>query len=444
MGIRPGLAHALGTAVVVLGLVGVTAALIGTPAAAHDPTLVPKDRIAAGSGAGRTPCGGPIGTFLCGQVITGSTFNAQSIMDSYSCIPNWNESGPEIVWELPLPQGGPWQVTAQLSYATVDLDLFVLGPSCDSSACIAAGDAMLSFQASSSDQLYLVVDGYQGAMGEFGLQLTCQDLGSQQLVIFVDGSAQPGAGGNLPSHIYLWNESPYPVITATVTGALSGITYLYDSSPFPVITSTASPEVSWELGTIPAEGALDWVVFTSVDGGVGAPVLSDFTAYPGGMNSTVTTTVAAANSDPAIFAAPAWQGPAPGAGLPWLAEVCNLGTTASSDVMLTMVLTPLGSSSPARWWSNRAGWIEIEQNPSEQALFLGSVANQDCGVLALGTDLDPGLPPGFQICAELLLIANGDTNPGNNTFFGCVTTGDVLFADGFELGAPVLWEIVVP
>ncbi|HSL19025.1 MAG TPA: hypothetical protein VLB51_14050 [Methylomirabilota bacterium] len=441
MGTRRDLGHALGVVGVVVALVGVTAALIGPPAAAENPTRIPGDRVAAESGGGRTPCGGPIGSFLCGEVITGSTFNAPAIMDAYSCIPNWDESGPEIVWELPLPQGGPWQVVAELTYATVDLDLFVLGPTCDSSACIAAGDSTLSFQASSGDQLYLVVDGYQGAAGDFGLRVTCQDLGTQQVGIFVDGSAQPGAGGNLPSHVYLWNNSSSPV-TATVTGDLNGLTYLYDSSPFPVITSTAG--VTWQVGSLAADAAVDWVVFTSVDGGVGSTVLSAFAAYPGGLASIVTATVEVADSDPALFAAPAWQGPAPGAGLPWLAEVCNLGSTASGDVVLTMLLTPLGTSSPARWWSNRAGWIPIEQNPSELALRVGSVANQDCAILALGTELDPNLPPNFQICAELQVIANGDTNPGNNTFLGCVATGNTLFADGFELGEPALWWPVVP
>jgi cysteine-rich repeat protein len=113
----------------------------------------------------------------CGEEDRWSTsnFGATDVLDSYSCT-FWDESGPEYIYEFIAPYTG--QVTVALSEldAGVDLDMLVLDESggvCASDNCIGVGTLAVTFSAVQSDTYYLVVDGYQGAEGNYTIHLSC-------------------------------------------------------------------------------------------------------------------------------------------------------------------------------------------------------------------------------------------------------------------------------
>lgn len=145
-------------------------------------------------------------TFLwCGSVIRGSTRDAANNVSSYACRPHWRENGPEVIYRLELNRTQLF--TAELRDATADLDLFLLRTAFPDS-CVAAGDTYLSLQISPG-LYYLVIDGYDNAVGDFTLKVECP-LG-------VQATATPTL-----------TPSPTPTVTPTFT-------------PGPTATPTATP-----------------------------------------------------------------------------------------------------------------------------------------------------------------------------------------------------------
>jgi len=85
---------------------------------------------------------------------------------------NWIESGPEFTYYLDLNEDK--SVVVQLSEMATDLDVFVLsGESgqCHSSNLITFGNSTATFEGSAGKRYYLVVDGYQGAIGNYRIEV---------------------------------------------------------------------------------------------------------------------------------------------------------------------------------------------------------------------------------------------------------------------------------
>jgi len=150
----------------------------------------------------------------CGATVAGDTGDGVARVSTYGCRPHWQESGPEQVFLLEL--GQPQEITAVLMVDPVrqpDLDLFLLyGP--DPSACLAAGDSSLRYDAAVPGQYYLVVDGYMGQLGSYVLEIDCP-LGPQATV------------------------TPTPTATLTPTS-----TPTPTATPTPTITPTPTPTVT--------------------------------------------------------------------------------------------------------------------------------------------------------------------------------------------------------
>lgn len=108
----------------------------------------------------------------CWQRVSGSNTGFLSQIDHYGCRPDWLESGPERVYSLGLLAGEP--LIAELTNVSpaADLDLFLL-TSALPDTCQAYGDSSLSYTASSTGVVYLVVDGYDGSVGSFDLLARC-------------------------------------------------------------------------------------------------------------------------------------------------------------------------------------------------------------------------------------------------------------------------------
>ncbi len=107
----------------------------------------------------------------CGGVYSNDTHTGANNVSRYGCRPAWDESGPEVVYRIELGQSQPLSVT--LLEADADLDLFLLRYAYPDS-CVAVGDNALSAQ-TEAGAYFLVVDGYQGAAGNFAFRLTCPD-----------------------------------------------------------------------------------------------------------------------------------------------------------------------------------------------------------------------------------------------------------------------------
>jgi len=130
------------------------------------------------------------GTLVAGTISSGANNGAgsTSVVSSYPCQPNWDESGSEFAYHY---------VAAQDGYATVnlvevadefieflfgpldDLDVFVLDGTgaCDPSACIVGGDTTVSWNVTVGSSWYIVVDGFQGDSSPYDLSLSVNSSG---------------------------------------------------------------------------------------------------------------------------------------------------------------------------------------------------------------------------------------------------------------------------
>ncbi|NOZ50499.1 MAG: hypothetical protein GXP37_10695, partial [Chloroflexi bacterium] len=100
------------------------------------------------------------------------TSDASNTIDTYSCRPDWPETGPEHFYRL--KTSFTQALTLTLSYsdaASRDLDLFLLSED-DPSFCY-AGDASLTVSELPAGDHFIVVDGYAGSSGPYALTVDC-------------------------------------------------------------------------------------------------------------------------------------------------------------------------------------------------------------------------------------------------------------------------------
>ncbi len=118
----------------------------------------------------------------CGSTDSWSSDGAGSAdkVDAYSCN-SYNYEGSEYTYTLTVD--GPETVTVALDNEVddagepVELDLLVLaddGLGCNPASCIAYGLTKVTFEAEADMTYYVVVDGYNGAEGNYDLAVTCQ------------------------------------------------------------------------------------------------------------------------------------------------------------------------------------------------------------------------------------------------------------------------------
>ncbi len=195
----------------------------------------------------------------CGSVVHGTTRGMANNVSSYACRPHWPETGPEVVYRVELNRTQFF--SAALMTATADLDLFLLRTAFPDS-CVAAGDNNLSFQASAG-LYYLVVDGYDGAEGDFVLKIECP--------LEVQATATP-----------TYTPSPTPTVTPTFT-------------PGPTATPTATP--------VPRRLYLPLVV-RAPSTVVGPPSVVVFQQGLQGYNGVVDTTLSAWQPDAVLNESP--------------------------------------------------------------------------------------------------------------------------------------------
>jgi hypothetical protein len=96
-------------------------------------------------------------------------------IDSYSCNSSYDYSGPEYVYTY--IADADTQVTVSLSDEDDDTDVLVLqdkGIGCNPASCLTAGTSGASFAAKKGQTYFIVVDGYEGAVGDYSLTFSCE------------------------------------------------------------------------------------------------------------------------------------------------------------------------------------------------------------------------------------------------------------------------------
>ncbi len=118
----------------------------------------------------------PVAVIGCGDVVNDDTSlpGVDDVMDGYPCTTS-NESGPEIAFELDLPANTAIELYLT-AFGVWELDLLLLeetGNGCRASDCIQYDNYYQQFTTSPGVTYYVVVDGFSGWAGSFGLEVTC-------------------------------------------------------------------------------------------------------------------------------------------------------------------------------------------------------------------------------------------------------------------------------
>lgn len=161
---------------------------------------------------------------ICGEVYHGTNANGNDDVSLYSCgnVLNVENNGPEIVHTFTLTEAGT--VAIDLTGLSANLELFLLS-SCDRGSCMAysqnAGTANEQIvRPLAAGTYYIVVDGYNGAISNYNLTVSCGGQ-SCQLSYVPTGTIDASCGQNNGVH----NFSIYGgtgTHIATYQGPISG------------------------------------------------------------------------------------------------------------------------------------------------------------------------------------------------------------------------------
>jgi len=201
--------------------------------------------------------------------------------------------------------------------------------------------------------------------------------------------------------------------------------YITDTSSFTHTDSgTPGDPIVWHLGTLPSNSSGRFVVFVQV------------TAAQSG---TLTNTVEIATSSPYDQADPgekvstrsahveandthlnvgkgAWTGdPAPGTDFVFNVNVCNNGSTSSSQLNLTDTLHP--SMTLQTWWGQYPGWTEVASSSHLLVVSRPSIPGWWCGEVYLRVHLDAAAWPGMYITNTAAISASNDMEGDDNEAF---------------------------
>ncbi len=114
-------------------------------------------------------------TIACGDTVSGNNGASGSTtnIDMYGC-GGWVETGPEYAYTF-TPQTTQ-NVTVTKTGATAQVDIYVLedwGSGCAAEDCVDYHDVSVNFTANAGTTYYIVMDGYQGDVGDYTIQVVC-------------------------------------------------------------------------------------------------------------------------------------------------------------------------------------------------------------------------------------------------------------------------------
>ncbi|OGL48984.1 MAG: hypothetical protein A2161_06515 [Candidatus Schekmanbacteria bacterium RBG_13_48_7] len=159
----------------------------------------------------------------CGGSYSGSTTGASQV-PQYNCV-FWDESGPEAIFSITPTERGSF--FAQISDLSADLDIFLLAD-CDDSHCVDYADDIIFIPDLFAGSYFLIVDGYEGASGNFTLDVVADCI----------PTPTPIGTWFSPTPTHTPKPTRTPLITPTFTFTLGMATSTPTNTPTNTFTAT--------------------------------------------------------------------------------------------------------------------------------------------------------------------------------------------------------------
>jgi hypothetical protein len=115
----------------------------------------------------------PDAAITCGELIAATTEDSTDAIQVYGTYAT-NFTGPERVYLFDEGEDGT-EVEVRLESAPLDVEVLVLADECSSATPVLDGPTSASFAPTSTSEYYIVVDGRNGAAGDFELSITCRE-----------------------------------------------------------------------------------------------------------------------------------------------------------------------------------------------------------------------------------------------------------------------------
>ncbi|MDT8382349.1 MAG: hypothetical protein RQ728_08865 [Brevefilum sp.] len=236
------------------------------------------------------------------------------------------------------------------------------------------------------------------------------------------GDGSPGVGGNAAFWVEYQNQGGLPAENVTITDTMVGMTYLSDGSG---ITPTGGDTLkTWDLGTVDPGDWIGFVLFTEVTASEGQPITNTVeisTSNPYDMGdplekvSTWEGTVAANDTYLSVDKWTWTWNPAPGEDYVYTINICNNGSTSSSEISVIDTLPP-NTTFNGHWWGADVGWQEVGYDEGTHTLALSHtcVSPRTCSEAYIQVTLDPSASPNDDLYNHVVIAADNDLSTGDD------------------------------
>jgi len=226
-------------------------------------------------------------------------------------------------------------------------------------------------------------------------------------------NGEPGVGGNVTFNIQYRNEGRADAINTIITDTMQGMTYLSDTSGLPRSVNASGDQV-WTISTLSPGEWVGFYVTARVDALEGfdiinTAVISSDTPDAGSEEDrtrTWTGTVIANNTHLNVGKGAWTWNPAPGQDYVYNINVCNNGSTGSTEMTLTDTLPT--QTTLVGWWGHEAGWDEEVGAEGELILTYPSIPGGSCREVYVRVSLDGDAQEGDELVNTAEIFASND------------------------------------
>ncbi len=174
----------------------------------------------------------------CGSEINSTNEGELNNVTNYNCS-TWSETGPEKIFRYNHELAG--DIDISLSNMSNDLDVFLLN-GCDEYKCLAADDTDLFYSNAPAGIYYIVVDGYQGNIGDFTITIDCSSTSTSNL-IFDNPNSINVQGQNVNATLTIKNESCNGDSGSSIVRSFLSTDFNYDGSNDVTVQDIAIPSL---------------------------------------------------------------------------------------------------------------------------------------------------------------------------------------------------------
>ncbi|HSJ58148.1 MAG TPA: DUF11 domain-containing protein [Anaerolineae bacterium] len=232
-----------------------------------------------------------------------------------------------------------------------------------------------------------------------------------------DGNAQTYPGGPVVFRLRVYNHGDGPASQVIVTDTLpANAEYVGDSSN--VTPTFVDHQVVWDLGPLDPGQQIDFYLYLVNTAGPGEwvhNVADSWALYDedwGNNHAEAEVYVIDELPDLWVNKGPEPGDPAAGETMLWRIDYGNNGPVPGGPAVLSDTI-PVGTSI-VRWWSeNGYGWEEVASG-TQLILEVPSVPGNWGDQVYVQLALDPALQTGTQLTNTVEIVADPDSDPGNN------------------------------